>query len=589
MHKPDTRHRIKIVSPYSIALIGILASSYAHAQALPSAGGLLNQQQQLGQPPRPQSTAPAELGLPAQPEPGVQAQAPELSVRLHSITFNGDTDLAAKEDLPALTQPMVGKTLGHAGLQQLADTITEYLRGRGYVLARAYLPPQDLTDGNLVITLVAGRLEQGTERISVTGDTRSSHERLAAIAAAALPQGVPLKKEDLERALLLINDQPGISAHASIAKGDEPGTSKLLVSATEGPLVSGQLSVDNYGNRSTGTVRGNAILSINDPLRIGDQLTLGFSKTSGSEIANLGYSVPLTASGLRLLLGGSYLHYHVDQDTYSALDLSGHAVVGSVGLDYPLIRSRTQNLNASVLYEHKQLDDDALGTNLSSRKLDDATLALTGNRFDSLGAGGLMEGRIALTLGHANLAGNPEDEAADAVSSRTAGNYAKLTLNLSRLQTLDQNWSVYTGMSAQLANENLDSSEKFLLGGPTGVRGYPVGEAAGDEGWLGTLELRRYVNVGLPSVKVQALGFVDAGQIRLHHQPWAGSTLNADNTNSYWLTSAGVGVNVWSGRWNVHGAVARTIGRNPGSSLSGANVDGLATSWRAWVQVGMAF
>jgi hemolysin activation/secretion protein len=589
MRKPFTRPLTKVVSPCSIALVGILASSYVQAQALPSAGGLLNQQQQLAQPPKPQSTTPAELGLPAQPEPGAPAQPTELSVQLHSITFNGDADVAAKEDLQALTQPMVGKTLGHAGMQQLVDTLTEYLRGRGYVLARAYLPPQDLTEGNLVITVVAGRLEPGDQRITVTGDTRSSHARLAAIAAAALPQGVPLKKEDLERALLLINDQPGVTAHASIAKGDEPGTSKLLVNATEGPLVSGQLSVDNYGNRSTGKERGNAIVSLNDPLHIGDQLTAGFSKTSGSEVANLGYSVPLTASGLRLLLGGSYLHYRVNQDTYSALDLSGHAVVGSVGLDYPLIRSRTQNLNASVLYEHKQLDDDALGTNLSSRKIDDATLALTGNRFDSFAGGGLVEARVALTLGHANLAGNPEDEAADALSARTAGNYAKLALNLSRLQTLDSNWSVYAGMSAQLANQNLDSSEKFLLGGPTGVRGYPVGEGAGDEGWLGTLELRRYVNVGLPSVKVQALGFFDAGQITLHHQPWAGSTPNAGNTNSYWLSSAGVGVNVWSGRWNLHGAVARTIGSNPGSSLSGADADGLATGWRAWIQLGMAF
>ncbi len=589
MHKPHTWCRIKAVSPCSIALVGILASSHAHAQALPSAGSLLNQQQQLAQPPKPQSTTPAELGLPAQPEAGLHAQAPELSVQLRSIKFNGDTDLAAKEDLSALTQPMVGKTLGHAGLQQLADTLTEYLRGRGYVLARAYLPPQDLTEGNLIVTLVAGRLQSGDQRISIAGRTRSSHERLASIAEAALPQGVPLKKEDLERALLLINDQPGITAHASLAKGDEPGTSKLLVNATQGPVVSGQLSVDNYGNRSTGTVRGNAILSLADPLRIGDQLTLGLSKTSGSEVANLGYSVPLTASGLHLLMGGSYLHYRVNQDTYSALDLSGDAVVGSVGLDYPLIRSRTQNLNATALYEHKQLRDNGLGTNLSKRKLDDATLALAGNRFDGLGAGGVVEGRVALTVGHANLSGNAEDAAADAMSARAAGNYAKLVLNLSRLQTLDKDWSLYAGVAAQLANQNLDSSEKFLLGGPTGVRGYPVGEAAGDEGWLSTLELRRYIDVGLPAVKVQALAFFDAGQISLHHRPWAGSTPNADNTNSYWLTSAGLGVNAWSGRWNVHGAVARTIGRNPGSSPTGANADGLATDWRAWIQVGMAF
>ncbi|MEX3669000.1 ShlB/FhaC/HecB family hemolysin secretion/activation protein [Paraburkholderia phenoliruptrix] len=585
-HKQLMTLRTKLPTPIGLAILILAAPAYA--QSLPNAGSLLNQQQMAPQPRAPQATTPEEV-IPSEAAPGAAEPEAGPTVTLKSITFNGDKRVADAEDLQSATASMVGKKLTHAGLQKIADTITQYLRGRGYALAYAYLAPQDLTAGNLVITIVEGRLESGKDRVTIHGKTRSSNERIAAIANAALPTDRPLKKEDLERALLLINDRPGVSAKAILQKGAQPGTSKLLIEATPTPIVNGLLSIDNYGNRSTGIERGTATFFVNDPLGMGDQVTLGLSKTQGTEVANLGYSVPLTPTGLTLLLGGSYLHYRVVQEAYSALDLRGSAVTGSAGLNYPLIRTRTQNLNATMMYDYKYLKDSALDVNLSKRKLDNLTFSLSGNRYDGLLQGGVTEGRVAVTLGHVDLSGNPVDQLADSMTAGTQGTFTKLAANFSRLQTLDQNWSVYGGWAGQLSNTNLDSSEKFLLGGPTGVRGYPVGEGSGDEGWLGTVELRRFVNIGVPSVKVQALGFVDVGQIRLHHTNYAGSQINEGHTNRVTLTSAGLGVNVWSGRWNAHAAVARTIGRNDGASLSGNNADGLSTSWRAWLQLGMAF
>jgi hemolysin activation/secretion protein len=51
-------------------------------------------------------------------------------------------------------------------------------------------------------------------------------------------------------------------------------------------------------------------------------------------------------------------------------------------------------------------------------------------------------------------------------------------------------FTLYASFSGQRASKNLDSSEEFFLGGPNGVRAYPQGEGAGDEGWLSRLELR---------------------------------------------------------------------------------------------------
>lgn len=573
----------------AIVLAGTATAQLALAQVLPDAGQLLNEHQQT-RPSEPRSTQPpAAIELPS----GTSGRPTDsgLRVQLKAIRFSGDTELAEAENLQELTKPVLGKTLDHAGLQQLVESLTRYLRGRGYVLARAYLPRQDLTDGELEIALIKGRLQSGTSRIEVQGDTRSSPERLRQIAAAALPEGKVLRAEDLERALLLINDQPGVSAQSALDVGTEPGTSRLLINAKRGPLVSGGVSADNYGNRSTGTARANAQVSLNDPLGIGDQFSLGLSKSTSTDIVGASYSLPLNASGLRLNAAGSYLRYEVDQEQFRPLDLRGNARSGSLGLSYPLIRSRLQNLDLSATYEHKALEDEALGINLRDRELNNVILGMSGNRFDSLAGGGVTEAMLALTLGELDLSGNRDDQFADRVGAGSDGSFHKLNLRLSRLQSLGAGspWTLFGGLSAQWSGDNLDSSEKFLLGGPAGVRAYPVGEASGDQGWLATLELRRNIDLNLPGVVLQGLGFVDSGRIWLHQDPWPGSINNAGDTNRYDLHAVGVGANLWAGSFSLRTAVARTLDNNPGRSLSGLDADSRSSDWRAWIQASYAF
>lgn len=573
---------------WAVALASSGAAPLVLAQSVPDAGQLLNEHQQT-LPSEPRSTEPPPaFELPSDTRRPADSG---LRVQLKEIRFSGDTELAEAENLQELVKPVLGKTLDHAGLQELVDSLTRYLRGRGYVLARAYLPRQDLTEGKLEIALVKGRLQSGASRIELNGNTRSSHDRLQGIADAALPEGKVLQVEDLERALLLINDQPGVSAQSALERGNEPGTSRLLISAKQDALVNGGVSADNYGNRSTGTARANAQISVNDPLGIGDQLSIGLSKSTGSDIIGGSYSVPLTASGLRLNVGGSYLRYEVDQEQFRSLDLRGTARSGSLGLSYPLIRSRLQNLNLSATYEYKALEDRGLGTNLRDRELNNLIVAMSGNRFDSFAGGGVTDAMLALTLGDLDLSGNRDDEFADSVSAKSDGSFQKLNLRVSRLQSLGaaSPWTLFGGVSAQWAGDNLDSSEKFLLGGPAGVRAYPVGEASADHGWLATLELRRNIDLGLPSVTLQGLGFLDTGRVWLNENPWPGSLNNADETNRYDLHAVGLGANLWAGDFSFRTAAARTLGDNPGRGQSGLDADGRASDWRAWIQVAYAF
>ena len=43
-------------------------------------------------------------------------------------------------------------------------------------------------------------------------------------------------------------------------------------------------------------------------------------------------------------------------------------------------------------------------------------------------------------------------------------------------------FSLYVGLNGQVASHNLDASQKFLMGGPSAVRAYDIGDGTVDQG-----------------------------------------------------------------------------------------------------------
>src|SRR5690606_39641993 len=109
------------------------------------------------------------------------------------------------------------------------------------------------------------------------------------------------------------------------------------------------------------------------------------------------------------------------------------------------------------------------------------TASLTGDFRDGFGGGGVTRFALSYSNGRLSLNG-AYDQAIDDITARTAGNFRKLTASALRVQRLTDKFSLHTRVQAQWASKNLDSSEKMGLGGAYGVRGYPQGEASGDEG-----------------------------------------------------------------------------------------------------------
>jgi len=202
--------------------------------------------------------------------------------------------------------------------------------------------------------------------------------------------------------------------------------------------------------------------------------------------------------------------------------------------------------------ERKDLEDrqgnSAAGTSIgvvTDQTITNGKLGVVGDFRDRLMSGGLNSYSVTVTAGKLEI--QPDTAlAADQLPGtgpQTNGHFSKLNVDFRRLQRLSDQFNLLFAYTAQGANKNLSAAEKISLGGPTGVRAYPVGEAPGDIGQLGTLELRYLIP------KLQVFGgdltlstFVDHGQVKTQQTPPSAAAPTNQNMRS--LTGAGVGVSL---------------------------------------------
>ena len=235
-------------------------------------------------------------------------------------------------------------------------------------------------------------------------------------------------------------------------------------------------------------------------------------------------------------------------------------------------------------------DDKSLGVSTRKKELPVGNISLNGSFYDAWGGGGITSTGVNLYVGSLDLSGVQDAKDNDELTAKTGGGFSRVAYSLARLQMLTKQTSLYAAVRGQFAGDNLDSSQKFVLGGPSGVRAYAVGEGSGDEGHAITLEVR-YDLVSMPSwATTQLIGFVDTGWVKLHKQPWLNSVNTATGKNDYMLSGLGVGFNVAkTGTYSLRASYAHTLDGNPGRSTTGKDTDGKSNDNRFWFQATVNF
>jgi hemolysin activation/secretion protein len=543
-----------------------IASLSVHAQSVaPDAGQVSRELQKQPDLNPPKTITPLRPDADAAPK-GLASQDARIAVK--AIQVSGNSIYPASE-LQALVADLVGGEFTLAELDRGAARITAYYRERGYVVARAYLPEQEIKNGVVVIKVLEGIV--GQQRIhnqALLSDQRAS-------GYLSGKSGDVLQSKPVDRTLLLLADTPGVGgARAILQPGASVGTSDLLIELIPSAPYTANLELDNYGNRYTGEYRLGAALVLNSPLKIGDQLSLRtLISDRNLTYARIAYQLPVGGDGWRVGAAYSDLRYRLGHE-FAALQARGSAINSSLFAVYPFIRSLTTNLSGSVTWEHKQLDDrTGAPTTVADKRVRLANVGLAGSHQDTLGGAGVTAFDLSLVTGKLGM--DAISLAADSLSARSNGSFTRLAYSVSRLQRLsDTDTLLSLAFSGQQASKNLNSSEKFILGGAHGVRAYPQGEGNGDEGWLANLELRHQFAQSL-----QGVLFYDAGSVHINRNPFAAGAPTRK------LSGSGIGANANVAGMQIKAYLAwRTRGGQPTSEPATRD-----RNPRLWVQASTQF
>lgn len=555
-----------------LVLALLAGASVAHAQTAPDAGALRQQiERQLP------SAMPAEQKPLTELPPEYKA-APGLSVTVKGFRFAGNT-LLSEAQLDSVVASYLNRPLDFNALQQAAAAVSEAYRAAGW-LVRVYLPRQEIKDG--IVTLQVVESIFGKLRFEGTPPTRLAAGRADAMIAAAQTVGQPLSAAALDRAMLLLDDLPGVAVSGNLAPGSGQAETDLILKLTDEPFYNGEVGLDNTGSRSTGRERLTTNAYLNSPLKLGDQFAANLVHSQGSDYGRIGYTLPFGNNGLRIGINASRMDYDVITSEFSAANINGNSTTWGLDAQYPLIRSRSHNLYLSAAYDNKDFDNEANNATTTRYGVQNLTLGLMGNRFDKWGGGGANMASLNLTAGDLDLDGSP-NQAADAATTRAHGNFTKLRYALSRQQALTSDLSLYVLLTGQFASKNLDSAEKFYLGGANGVRAYPANEGGGSEGTLLNLELRWRA---MPNLVVT--GFYDWGSVTINKN---NDFTGAPALNRYDLDGVGVST-AWGGPWGLtlKGTYARRLGSNPNrDATTGKDQDGSLIKDRLWLTASLPF
>lgn len=506
-------------------------------------------------------------------------EAAKSQITLKSITFKGVTILGDME-LKGLVEPFINTPMTYEQMLEIGMVVESYYRSNNY-LARAILPPQDLTDGVLTVDVIESVFSK-VEVEQELADLPNTQAHVAAIIESQQKIGEPLNAKSLDRALALANDVPGISAQGSLRQGREAGETELLLKLYQGRTRQAELSMDNAGSRSTGFMRVMASMTWFNPNDMADLLNVVAVHTKGSDYARLAYSIPVGVDGWRMGMNLSALKYEVVVGEEGILGAVGHSLTKGMEWLYPLIRRDDVSATVSLTADIKNFKNTSAQSQLIS-DYDTKVVAaqVSGFMRDINPGGGTGTYSVQLSHGNVNLEGSPSLQT-DKTGVKTAGAFNKLRVAGTWLQPITTETSAFISYTGQVADKNLDSSEKMQLGGMNGVRAYPTGEGSGVDGQLIQLELRHNLGSG-----INLAGFYDWGQIWLQHDPnYPGGPQH--NRNTYRGFGSSVAYTNDDGV-NFRASWARRQGHNPNPTQTGTDQDGTRDRNRYWLQVTVPF
>lgn len=503
-----------------------------------------------------------------------------IKIKVKEFILIGDITIFNKTYIQALIKPNLNKTIGIKQLYNVLDIIKNIYKSKGYFTIKVFFPKQDITTGIVTIKIIESKIEPSKDGIQIISqDSKLSSLLAYNIVTNHIKKGKVLNKNKLERAILLLNDIPATQASLNLKKGSIENTTRVLIDIKQNKISNPYISFNNNGSRSTGAYKlviGNDFKNLSP---YGDELKLNFTNSFSAgklQMLSSDYSSLLGSHGLRAGIKANLLDYKVGKE-YETLNLNGRSISFGFYTLYPIIKQKQISLSTKISYDISNLEDKKETAITNKKSVKTLRLSSIINKTDTFYGGGYNSFDFTIHNVNTNikdLSSYTSDQAN--TGERTNGHGYKVSFTANRIQSIDEKTSLKLNTSGQYAFSNLDSSEKFSLGGASGVRAYPTSEASGNHG----LKISLTANYKL-SNNLKFIGFYDWGKIKQYVNEYE---IAISNPSSYSLKGYGVGLNFF----NTNGLSSSiTYAKKHNAILS--NADGTKDNGRFWFNLRKGF
>lgn len=400
-------------------------------------------------------------------------------------------------ELAAVIQGYERKSLDLQAMRQLQADVTKFVRDRGYTVCQAVIPPQEIMNGQLEVKIYVASYDTVT-RVPIPEEEK---ERRTDVADRVLDKyveqikpGEVIRDVRLEKTLNRLNDLPGVQARAGLKPGTKMGTTGLDLYIERRPVWNNYVFADNGGSKSTGRYRYGFYTEINNPGNQGDKIGVSGMMSNGDLWGgSVKYEAPVGYRGTRMGVAFSLTDY--DSDTASFSSTKGRSMGASYYGYHPLYRDKRSRVHATWGYDYRKLKDEYTNSELKAlysqfgindpeqkRHSNVMHVGINGSeyerdRFTSYGA----------TWWYGNVTGEKSFNGGKITDNE--GSFHKGTADLTSIK-FDRKANYRVNMSAQIGNRNLDSSERFYIGGMNSVRAYNGSTFSGDNGFYWCVEAR---------------------------------------------------------------------------------------------------
>jgi hemolysin activation/secretion protein len=413
----------------------------------------------------------------------------ELAQVLSDIDKQNDGDYVELPDVQKLIWLLKeqknnrGLTIGE--IEEISESITTYYRQRGFFLAKAFVPAQDVNDGVVGLTILEGVLGQ----VKVAGNSIYQSDYISGLFDDVVNKAVVY--ENIEQKLYLLNDFPGLKLSGYFKPGSQIGDTQLNLNIISESNSSSFLRIDNYGSEYTGTNRLYYQFQWNNPAGYADRMTIGVMQTSepdNTTYGSLSYRAPVGNEKNYLSISHSNNQYAIDSTSSSGLTgygLNGVTTVSRLSYEHVIKRTRKNSTSFKLNYQESNSEDTS-PESLSFAHIFRSDATQLSYQYDLLSEEQrhLNNGVVTLSTGDFYI-----ESAGAREGTFDKINIAHHFLKFSNIPftTIPVRWIVKTAF--QYSDKSLPPTEQTAVAGPDAVRAYPVTQYSADSSIYLGLEL----------------------------------------------------------------------------------------------------